>query len=377
MRRFTANARLLPLAVLVALVSPCLAQIPEKERKMGQEASAEIDKAVKLVTDEATLDRVNTIGKRIAAITEYPDAPWTFKVIDEKDVNAFSLPGGYIYLYKGILMYCQTDDELAAVLAHEIAHVTRHHAVQRDKVYQKGAKPIQLITLLALILAGNNGSAQDVAIGASYAANWANLARVMTYSRQAELESDDAALGYLSKAGYRPVAAYTLMRRMARDNRLQPNAPEMSIFQTHPPSEERRDKILAELKRMGFPTDRAAQRSVTTENQVIVQVVEGRADQRRLLINNEAVLIVTDALGKSAEVRANEIQQAINRQVFDEDLLSFRVVVKESTKVYAREELLYLACEEDARANSVELDELAPLLRRALVRALDRLSLDG
>src|SRR5579872_2476080 len=145
--RIAATLSTLP-ALLAVCVGPMWADDKNKakaedpEVKLGRENAAENDKNIKLVTDAAVVDRVNRIGQEIAAVANSVEIPaiwgtpnvkkfaYTFKVVDDKDVNAYSLPGGFIYVNKGLLDYVHSDDELAGVLAHEITHAAHHHMVK-------------------------------------------------------------------------------------------------------------------------------------------------------------------------------------------------------------------------------------------------------
>src|SRR5262249_439382 len=129
---------------LLCAHSPALAQKTAKpppedpEVKVGRDSAAETEKEVKFITEPAIVERVNRIGQEIAAIANSTEIPatwgdpkvkkfnYSFRVVDDKDVNAFSLPGGFIYVNKGLLDYVHSDDELAGVLAHEVAHAAHH-----------------------------------------------------------------------------------------------------------------------------------------------------------------------------------------------------------------------------------------------------------
>src|SRR5258706_8226318 len=137
----------------------------DPEVKLGRENAKANDEApgMKLITDAKLLDRVNKIGQELAAVAnvEKVTALWgssdvkkfayTFKIVDDKDVNAYSLPGGFIYVNKGTLDYVHSDDELAGVLAHEIAHASHHHMMKLIREQNK-MQPLTLLALLAAVL---------------------------------------------------------------------------------------------------------------------------------------------------------------------------------------------------------------------------------
>jgi predicted Zn-dependent protease len=103
-----------------------------QEIQMGREADAEIAASMGLYPDEALQSYVATLGRRLSQDSERPGLPWTFRVLDDATVNAFALPGGYVYVTRGILAHLDSEAELAGVLGHEIGHVTARHSVNPD-----------------------------------------------------------------------------------------------------------------------------------------------------------------------------------------------------------------------------------------------------
>jgi predicted Zn-dependent protease len=144
--------------------------------------------------DQAIQEYVNAVGQRIARNSDMPDLKWTFTVIDEGSVNAFTTGGGYVYVHRGLLAYLNSEAELAAVLGHEIAHVTARHPA-RGQSKSVGAN---LGILAAIILTGNAAVADLASIGA---AAW-----VQGYGREAESEADAIGMKYMVRAGYDPRA---------------------------------------------------------------------------------------------------------------------------------------------------------------------------
>jgi predicted Zn-dependent protease len=142
--------------------------------------------------DQAVQDYVNAVGQRIARNSDLPDMKWTFTVVDEGSVNAFTTGGGYVYVHRGLLAYLNSEAELAAVIGHEIAHVTARHPA-RGQSKGVGAN---LGVLAAIILTGNAAMADLASIGA---AAW-----VQGYGREAETEADAIGMKYMVRAGYDP-----------------------------------------------------------------------------------------------------------------------------------------------------------------------------
>ncbi len=166
---------------------------------------------------------VNQIGQKVAANTERPDVTYRFYTIDSPTVNAFALPGGYIYVTRGLLTLANSEAELAAVIGHEIGHVTARHAAER---MSQG-------TLVSL-----GAAAVGIATGSSAAGQAANLGSnlyLSSYSRGQEHESDDLGVRYLSRAGYNPMAMATFLASLDAQSKLESGGQSsFNYFSTHP-----------------------------------------------------------------------------------------------------------------------------------------------
>jgi predicted Zn-dependent protease len=164
----------------------------------GRKLARRIEEEMTVAADEPMQERIRTIGARIAAVSDRRDVIYSFTVLKDKDINAFALPGGYIFVHDGLVNAAKSDDEIAGVLAHEVAHVAARHAVKRFE----GRIGAQLIQLAAI--AAGQGAA---AAGTSVAIQAASLA----YSRQDELEADRLAVKYLKAAGFKPEAMLSFL----------------------------------------------------------------------------------------------------------------------------------------------------------------------
>ncbi|HSD34184.1 MAG TPA: M48 family metalloprotease [Alphaproteobacteria bacterium] len=151
---------------------------------------------------------VSSLGERLAQLSERPDLPWKFTVLDSSEINAFALPGGYIYITRGLLGLASNEAEVASVLSHEIGHVAARHSAQR----QGRATLVGLGAALAGILTGSGQIAQiGNAIGTGY---------VQKFSRDQELQADTLGVRYMSRANYDPQAAVSFLKKMAGESRL-------------------------------------------------------------------------------------------------------------------------------------------------------------
>lgn len=196
----------------------------EQEVAIGDSVSKQIEKAYKLVDDKHMQERVELIGNRLAKVCDRKDLIYHFKVLDINDINAVSLPGGWVYIFKGLVEKSKNDDELAGVIAHEIGHIAARHAVK-----QQQAGSIMNIAMIAAALAGGGNASQ--------ATNLALTSLMAAYSREDEFEADRRAVIYTKKAGYDPDALITFMQTMHEvgKNKIRP----YTYFRSHPYEGER------------------------------------------------------------------------------------------------------------------------------------------
>jgi len=177
-----------------------------QEIEMGREADASIVAQMGLVDDSAVQRYVSDLGLRLARASERPNLPWTFRVVDDPVINAFALPGGYIYITRGILAHFNSEAELASVLGHEIGHVTARHSVQQISKQQLG----QIGLGVAQIAAPRLGQFLGVA-----AAGLELL--FLKFSRDDENQADELGLRYMRRGGYEPremVQVYVMLQRV-------------------------------------------------------------------------------------------------------------------------------------------------------------------
>jgi predicted Zn-dependent protease len=215
MRRVLAPAALATLAVLLAgcpEIGPTgkRAFIPfswEDEIALGREAAPELEKEFGGPIDDMALQAyVKTVGERIAASSYYPDLPYTFTALDSEVVNAFALPGGPVYVTRGLLEKMESEAELAAVLGHEVAHVTNRHSAQQIGRQMGFSVVLQVIGAIASRRGGGTGGEGIEKLG-EVVAGLINL----KYSRGMESEADRFGLDYLVAAGYRPAGMVGLL----------------------------------------------------------------------------------------------------------------------------------------------------------------------
>src|SRR5882724_5395230 len=206
--------------------------VPESyEQELGINSYREVLSKSKVSADPVLNDQLTRVGRRIATATERTDYKWEFKVVDDKQVNAFCLPGGKIVVYTGILPVTRDDAGLAAVVGHEVAHAIARHGGER--MSQQIA--VQGISLAAAetLLSGRDPALVQLASAAL--GGLGNVGVLLPYSRLQESEADHLGLVYMVKAGYDPHAARDLWTRMAAANSSRP----VALLSTHPLPETR------------------------------------------------------------------------------------------------------------------------------------------
>lgn len=200
--------------------------MPESmELKMGLDSYAEVLKTSKVSKDPALNEQVTRVGRRIAAATDRPDYQWEFKVLEDKQANAFCLPGGKVAVFTGILPITRDDAGLAAVIGHEVGHAIARHGAER--VSETLAVKYGLGGIQAGLSRGDPTMVQLVMTSLGVLTTYGGL---LPWSRAQESEADHLGLIFMAKAGYHPSAARDLWVRMSQTGGQKP--PE--ILSTHP-----------------------------------------------------------------------------------------------------------------------------------------------
>ncbi len=208
--------RLLAVAAATLMLTACGTKVVNpvsgKEERSVMDEQTEITEGAKahqsvlqeygLLADPKLQAYVNDIGQRLARQSHRNQLKWTFTVLDSPEVNAFALPGGYVYITRGIMAYLDSEAELAGVVGHEIGHVTARHGAQRATRQQNAGLGVMAATILGVLAeAGGVGGAAQAAsqVSQAYAAG-----RVASYSREQETQADQLGAEYLARNGYNP-----------------------------------------------------------------------------------------------------------------------------------------------------------------------------
>ena len=237
-------------AALLALVGcatnpatgkPQIALISEQQEiELGRENDQQIQQQLGLYPDPRLQEYVDRIGQKMAAASERPQLAWTFRVIDDPVVNAFAIPGGHVYVTRGLLTHLTSEAELASVIGHEIGHVTARHSVE-----QMSKQQLAQIGLLAGMIISPT------------VANYGNLAAqglqvmFLKYSRDDERQADDLGLRYMYQQNYDPREMPQVFETLRRVSQAQGAGRIPGWMSTHPTEEERVRTISGKVARLG------------------------------------------------------------------------------------------------------------------------------
>ncbi len=192
----------------------------EREKSIGAGIAQQIDRQLPLSSEVDVNERVEKILKRIVAVCDRQELVYTIKVIDEDRLNAVSLPGGYIYIYKGLIDKVKNDDELASVIAHEVAHITARHSIKRMQAMYGD------LLLQAAAIATTDG---DFAAGVNVALS----SLFFEHARGDEYQADSLGIKYMKKAGYNPEGMVGMLKILKAQQDKEASTP-YSYWRTHP-----------------------------------------------------------------------------------------------------------------------------------------------
>lgn len=245
----------------------------EREAKLGRQMAAQVDREAKFITDPVITEYINRLGQNIVLHSD-SKIPFTIKVIDSADVNAFALPGGFLYVNSGVILAADGEAEIAGVMAHEIAHVAARHGVEQAS---KGTL-FQYLSIPLIFVGGPLGA---------IAQNAANILVPMTFlkfSRNAEAEADRLGLQYMWAAGYDPTSLLSFFEKLKAKEKKAPGAL-AKVFSTHPATGDRIDKARELLTR--FP-EREEYTISTSEFGLVKQKLLAIVNQNNLTKNEKA-----------------------------------------------------------------------------------------
>ena len=238
----------------------------EGERKIGEDAAQEVEQSMGLTQDPALAAYVEAIGKRLAQQSPRQDVEYQFYVVEMAEPNAFALPGGFVYVSRGLLALSNSEDELAGVVGHEIGHVAARHSVRR----MSAAAPFALV---AGITSGAIGLVSN-SLGDAVATipSLAGKAFLAPYSRQQEREADDVGVNIMAKAGWDPSGLSTFLQTLQREDELRlGQSRQPDFFDSHPATPERIENTAAYAKKVM----RAVARPIAVDRAAFLDKLDG------------------------------------------------------------------------------------------------------
>ena len=229
-RSATSNRLRRPLSLLLIplLAAACDVSVSQED-ELGDAYAAQIEEQLPILRDSVTEAWLTNLGVRLTSIADRDSRDWHFYLVDDSTVNAFAVPGGHVFVHRGLIERAGSFSELAGVLGHEIAHVTLRHSVDQMK---SRTRTSVIVMVFCSIINICSSTAAQVAIDVGGQALFAK------YSRDDEAQADSAAVGYLVAAGVDPRGIPSMFRRMAAERQLDPTALD-SWFGSHPLEESR------------------------------------------------------------------------------------------------------------------------------------------
>jgi beta-barrel assembly-enhancing protease len=228
----------------------------QQEVQMGQQEAANINRQLPLVTDPEANRYMNLLGDQIASRTSRADLDWRFYIVDSREVNAFAVPGGFIYVNRGLIERTENMTELAGVLGHEIGHVVRRHTVRQMEKAQGANIGVTLACVLTNVC---NSQIAQAGI------NIAGTAVFAKFSRSDENEADIEAVNNTTRAGISPRGIVTMFEKLIAE-RKQGRSAVAGWFATHPGEEERIVAAQANINRIPAATLRSLTTNTTNYN---------------------------------------------------------------------------------------------------------------
>lgn len=211
----------------------------DEEWQLGQQLAAQVQQQIRLVNDQRALARLSAIGERLHAQTTLRDRPFAFHIVDDNDVNAFAIPGGHIYINRGLIAQADRENMLASVVAHEMSHILARHSI-------KQMEQANAINTIGSILLGNAGRLAQVA--GQIVAGGA-MAR---FSRADEKEADDIGLELMARAGYNPTGMLDMFQKLISLEQSRPGSV-AKFFSDHPGTQDRINDVSSRIAKMGNP----------------------------------------------------------------------------------------------------------------------------
>ena len=333
------------------------------DAEIGRTAAEAVEEEYEFIEDSPAIPRINAIIQLLRPVTQKPHQIYQVKVIDSNAINAFSLPGGYLYYTQGLLQAVESDDELAAITAHEMVHICLSHArtlMNRDERYRNILGPIILAAVLSQSESIPTGGI--AAIGGLIVQDAVNH-----YGRAAEFEADQHAILYLKASHpHNPVAMLTVLEGLARIESGFASV-DMGVLQTHPVTRDRIEAVIRQLDEQGIPIER---RRVTKSLVAFAAAVAGEnGEVGELRLNNRVVFQPSAKFeGTSPVARAQRSAEIFNELLLaDVQLLEVGLAVDaDQARIHAWGETILTITPADASYHDTTIEALAQQAMRVI-----------
>ena len=226
--RRTGARRFAHVLFALPLLAACVVST-QQEVELGTQYAQQVNRQLPIVNDASVNSYINSLGNSIARVADTRGLRWRFFVVDSREVNAFAVPGGFVYINRGLIERARTMNQLAGALGHEIAHVTERHSVEQMAQAQRADLGLTLACVLTSVCQSSVGSAA-IQVGGS--------ALFAKFSRDDERQADARAVTYLIRAGIDPRGMITMFQTLMNGRRSRPTSVD-AFFRTHPLEEDR------------------------------------------------------------------------------------------------------------------------------------------
>ncbi len=347
---------------------------PEYEKKVGAEAIAAVEKEYSLLADEEATAKLQDMVTKITAHTQRPEITYDVRLLDTEIVNAFSLPGGTVYVTQGLLDEVQSDDELAGVLAHEIGHNCTWDALQQAERNKSLFTGSVAATIAAILLGGSSDVVSTVLLAGEYVRQGV----LGGYSIGMERRADHNGATYLLACpDFNPVGLVTFMERLAAKERREPPR-DMGVFQSHPLAIERVQLLTDYLIAENVDINRRA--TTKWEPPAVEETKVDGVDGATLTLWGEDIFVVL-AAGPDCDTPMARAEAIVARltELLAAGMDSYELQARageDHSAVLARGQEIIAVYPEDAQAHELEAATIAAQVKTAIQRAFVRENLN-
>ncbi len=332
------------------------------EAQLGAKIAKEIEAHYRLVTHPGQVERITRVGSAVARVVERQDLTYHFKIVDIPGVNAVAIPGGWVYVTEGMMKFIRSDDELAAVLAHELTHINhRHYYIQQQRA--QSMTPGLILAAALSVLAHSPAPLMGQQL--------ATRGAMSDYQRDLEKDADLNGITYLAQTSFSSVAMLTLMEHLSNAERFSGLPTDLGIYQDHPAAAERVGYIRADLARRNIPIVRRIAESyleITLEPEI---PAEGQPVT--ILVDGVPVLTIGAAADGHSPIERAQATAARLDAFFNQDPAAYDVRTvnqRDRWRVVGNEGVLFEVTLQDATYARTTPQAVAEDLRARLAQAI-------